>query len=141
MLFCLGSLSIKVVPFNVEDVSRETGFDFAAKDIMDQPRPREPAGEGDEKITFRGKLFPHRLNGLSELEQLHAMRQSGSPQILVRGDGANLGWYLIEKVHEHSTYLNPWGVGRQIEVTIDLVKSPNTPSAQSLLGMLLSLFG
>lgn len=141
MLFCLGALSIEVAPFNVEDATRETGFDFAPKDIMDAQRPREPTGEADEKIVFRGKLFPHRLNGLDELEQLHGMRRSGQPQILVRGDGANLGWYLVEKVHEHSQHLNQWGVGRQIEVTIDLVKSPNAPSAESLLGQLLSLFG
>ncbi|RFB80390.1 phage tail protein [Methylovirgula sp. 4M-Z18] len=141
MLFCLGPLAFEVAPLNADEFTRDAGYDYAAKDIMDQQRPREGVGEADEKITLKGKLFPHRFGGLDELTLLDNLRTSGAPQILVRGDGLNFGWYFIEKTNIRHTYLDPQGIGRQIEVAIDLVKSPNAPDAGSLLGQLMSLFG
>ena len=69
------------------------------------------------------------------------MRSKGDPQILVRGDGRNMGWFLIEQVHEKSGYLNARGVGREIEVTIELVKSPDGASPTAMLSTLMSLLG
>jgi len=141
MLYQLGSLTLDVTPFNAHEVSRETGHDFAAKEIVGAMKPREPVGEADEKITFECRLFPHRFGGLSELSALDAMRASGQPQILVRGDGLNRGWFLIEKVTEKESFLNARGIGRQIEVSITLVRSPAAANAASILSTLMSLFG
>jgi phage protein U len=68
------------------------------------------------------------------------MRASGEPQMLIRGDGAALGWFFVDHVHEQSEYLSASGVGNQINVTIDLVKSPDAASAESMLSMLMGLF-
>lgn len=140
MLFQLGALQVTLTPFNAHEVSRETGADFAAKDILGAPKAREFVGEADEKVTLSGRLYPHRFGGLDELEILHAMRVSGEPQILVRGDGANLGWFVVESVSEKSTYLDGRGVGRKIEVEIKLARS-DPAGPEGALAMLVSLFG
>ena len=124
MLYQLGALTFEVQPFNTHEVGRDSGYDFAAKDIVGAQKPREKVGEADEKIRFECKLYPHRFGGLDGLDALDAMRKSGEPQILVRGDGRNMGWFLVEQVREKSGYLNARGVGREIEVTIELVRSP-----------------
>jgi phage protein U len=141
MLYQLGALTLDVTPFNTHAVERESGYDFAAKEIVGAMKPREPMGEADEKITFECRLFPHRFGGLSELSVLDSMRASGQPQILVRGDGLNRGWFVIERVREKESYLTAEGIGRQIEVTIELARSPKGANASSILSTLMSLFG
>ncbi|PPQ37064.1 hypothetical protein SAMN06265338_11517 [Rhodoblastus acidophilus] len=140
MLYQLGALTLDVTPFNTHEVERETGFDFAAKDVVGGMKPREPMGEADETVTLECRLFPHRFGGLSGLSVLDGMRASGQPQILVRGDGLNRGWFLIEKVKETNAFLTREGVGRQIDVSISLIRSPVGASAGSILSTLMSLF-
>lgn len=139
MLYQLGSLTFEVWPFNTEETVRETRADFAAKDVLGSLRPREFMGEGDNSFTFTGRLFPEKLGGLSGLDALDAMRLSGKPQILVRGDGSNLGWWLVERVRESSSVLDPRGVGRIVDYEIGLMKSPSAPSVSSYLSTFLSL--
>lgn len=50
-----------------------------------------------------------------------------------------LGFVLITQVRETSTYLDPAGVGRMIEVEI-AVESADAPAASSLFEQLFSLF-
>ena len=137
MLFQLGGLQIDQ-GFNAHETSRDAAADFAAKDLLGTRKSREFVGEGDDKFTLTGELFPHRLGGLDELGTLDAMRASGQPQILVRGDGSNLGWWLIENVTEKSKFLDRSGVGRHIEVEIKLVKT-SAPDAGSFASFVLGL--
>lgn len=139
MLMQLGSVTFEVWPFNTDSYSRDTGYDFAAHDVMGTMRPRESMGEGDETMSISGRLYPHDLGGLEEMDVLHTMRAAGTAQILVRGDGRNLGWFLVEKVSERSSFLDKQGVGRLIEFDISLVRSP-APSAASYLAVLMRLF-
>ena len=82
-----------------------------------------------------GRLLPKRIGGLSELAELHAMRQAGVAMFLMRGDGRPLGWFAIEKVEEKSTYLARDGVGQQIDFSISLVRA-DRPSAASFVTLL-----
>jgi hypothetical protein len=141
MLFQLGPLTIDVAPFNADRLKRVAGADFAVKPVVGAQQPREFMGESDEKITLSGTLFPTRLGGLDELATLDAMRASGEPQLLVRNDGANLGWFLIEKVEEDVNLAGVVSaVGATLHYAIDLVKSPNAASAGSIIATLISMF-
>jgi phage protein U len=60
--------------------------------------------------------------------------------MLMRGDGAVFGWYVIEKMTDKHSYLDVAGVGRMIEFEIELVKSPNAASVASMISTLASLF-
>lgn len=141
MLYQLGALTMQVQPFNVHEISREAGADFAAKDVMGAMRPREFMGEGDEAITLTGRLFPEKFGGLGGLSALDQMRRSGVPQILMRGDGAVLGWFLIEKITEKGEHLDAQGVGRMIEVAIGLVRAPGPAAAGAYVSVLSRLVG
>lgn len=141
MLYQLGALTFEVQPFNTHAVDRDSGYDFAAKDIVGAAKPREKVGEADEKLRFECKLYPHRFGGLDELDALDGMRKSGDPQILVRGDGRNMGWFLVEQVHEKAGFLNARGVGREIVVTIELVRSTGGASPESMLSTVMTLLG
>ena len=140
VLFQIGLLQVEVAPFSINEWDYETGADFAAKEIVGAPKPREFVGEADTDLSFRGKVFPQRLGGLDELDLCEAMSTSGDPQMVVRGDGRVYGWFLVEKIQQKHATLDATGIGREIDVEIKMTKSPNAASAQSMLSTIFGLF-
>ena len=57
----------------------------------------------------------------------------------MRGDGAQMGWVVIEKVQENSSYLDVKGVGQVIEIDIAVRRSAK-PSNGSYFSLLSGLF-
>lgn len=136
MLYQLGLLTLDVVPFNTHEVDRVAGADHAAKDVVGTMRPREFMGEGEETVTLKGRLFPEKFGGLGGLSALDMMRKSGQPQLLIRGDGSVLGWFVIEQVSEASTALDGQGIGKVIEVSIQLARTPGPGNAGGYLSVI-----
>lgn len=140
MLFQLGAVTFEVFPLNVDKATREVGADYAAKDVIGAPKPREFTGEADETVELSGTLWPSKFGGLSTFEALQDIARTGEPQPLVRGDGAFYGWFLIDKVKEESTYLDARGVGRKIAFSASLTRSPRAASASGAMSTLMGLF-
>ena len=141
ILYQLGAFTFDVFPVNVHEVERQMGANYAAKDIMGAMRPREFTGEADDRVKLSGRLFPQRLGGTSGIGALQALTRTGEPQLLIRGDGEVLGWYLIEQVTDKHTFLDVAGVGRMIELDLELVKTPLRASASEMIATIASLFG
>ena len=114
MLFQWGALQFDITPFNVHEADQMTATDWARKEIAGAAIYREWVGEGDEEIALRGRVFPHRLGGLTELEVLESFRRQGKAELLMRGDGAVLGWYVLEKLSRAHRFLGADGIGQQI---------------------------
>jgi len=147
MLFQIGPVTVDSPgPFNATDTSEEFGADYAVKAVVGARQPREFTGPADAKMTLSGTLFPDlfaragHATGLHQIELLRSITNTGAPQILVRGDGKNLGWWLIEKVTQKSTKLAANGVGRVIAYDIALVKSSEAADPVSIISLLVSLF-
>lgn len=139
MLYQLGVLSIKVHPFNVSRVSSDAATDYVAKPVLGREPPMEYVGEGANTWRLTGDLFPRVIGGLNELQLLQAMRTSGRPQYLLRGDGTPLGWVVIEKVSTLAQYLGTDGVGQKITVDIE-VRRAGRPSRLALFSIVQGLF-
>ena len=145
MLFQLGAITFdrKV---DAEETDEDFGGDFAVKPVVGARQPREFMGPSDHKFTLSGELLPYFHNrvgigsGLDEVATLKAMAESGEPQILVRGDGTNMGWFLIEKGSLKSTRLSSQGIGHVIHYSLNLVESPVAASSDSLMTVLTQLF-
>ncbi len=147
MLYQLGPLTFDTPgPMNADRVSEEFGSDFAVKAVVGAKQPRENMGPADHKFTLSGELLPyfHARTGvgseLGALATLQAMAETGEPQILVRGDGTNMGWWLIEKGSIKSTNLSSRGIGNTITYDVNLVESPTAASAGSIVGLIKQLF-
>ena len=141
ILYQLGAFTFDVFPVNVDAVERQVGADYAAKDIVGAMRPREFTGEADDRVKLSGRLFPQRLGGVASIGALQALARTGEPQLLIRGDGEVLGWYLIEHVTDKHTFLDITGVGRVIELDLELAKTPLRASASGMVATVASLFG
>lgn len=128
MLMILGPVRFEVAPMNAHDITHSHSSDYVAKPVMGAAEPLEWMGEGAETWTIRGRIFPHRFGGLGDLCLLYEARRAGLPQYMMRGDGALMGWVVIESVTERSTYLDKGGVGRMIEFDVS-VRRASPPSA------------
>lgn len=131
VLYQWGPLQFMVRPMNVHEVDHETDTDWATKEIAGAAIYREWVGENDEVLYFRGRLFPYRIGGMSEIEIFEANRRAGIAQLLVRGGnpGDKLGWYVCEKLVRAHTFLSAEGVGQQIAFETQLARIP-TPAYQ-----------
>jgi phage tail protein len=128
-----GPLAFEVWPLNVHEFDHETDTDWAQKEIAGSAIFREWVGENDENIYFRGKVFPYRIGGMSELELMEANRRQGIAQALIRSggnEGTHLGWYVIEKLVRAHKFLSSEGVGQVIEfeAVFTRVPIPNDPT-------------
>lgn len=131
MLYQLGPLQFAKTPVGVKEYAREAEADFAWKDIAGGLRPAEAVGLGNDEITLRCAMFPHRFGGLTELQVLYSMLEAQQEQILVRGDGFSLGWRVLTKISELGTVINFEGIGRCIEVQLGLKRVPSPSAGQS----------
>ena len=132
-LYQWGPLAFEVWPLNVYEVDHETDTDWAQKEIAGSAIFREWVGEKDENMYFRGKIFPYRVGGMSELELLEATRRRGIAQMLVRGGadhGTVLGWFVIEKLVRSHKFLSSEGLGQEIdfEAVFTRVPVPDDPA-------------
>lgn len=140
MLYTLGSLTIDVTPFNVHEVTESGATEYASKPVVGAEPPQEFVGEGANEMALSGRLFPHAIGGLDELEILRQMRVSGKPQYLMRGDGKPFGWYVITSVSNRSSYLDGNGIGRQVDVSISMTRA-QTPASTSFFSLTSALLG
>ena len=147
MLFQLGAVTIDSPgPFNATDVSEEFGSDFAVKPVVGAMQDREFVGPADNRLTISGTLLPYfyqragQASGLIEIETLRGVTGTGDPQPLVRGDGTNLGYWLVEKVSTKSSKLSAEGIGMVVTYDISLVRSSTSATPAALVSMLESLF-
>jgi phage protein U len=123
-LYSWGTVQFEVHPLNVHEVDHSTATDWAKKEIAGAAIYREWVGENDEELFFRGRLFPYRIGGLENIEAVEAMRRGGMAEMLVRGDGRVLGWYVIERMVRQHTFLAPDGVGQVIHFEAIFVRVP-----------------
>lgn len=142
MLYQIGPVTVDVFPFNASEVERDGATDYAKKELLGRLPGREYVGEGDETLTLKGQVLPTKIGGLGEIEALHGLRRAGEQIMVVRGDGAVLGWFAVENVKESHEHLGADGVGQVVKHEIKLVRvdPPGGEAGAGLLGLLLSLF-
>ena len=150
-LYQIGAITMDCpMGLNPQEADEEFGADFAVKPVVGAQQPREFVGPADNRLTLSGTIFPFRFaaaggsSGQSEIALLKSYAGSGQPQPIVRGDGLNMGFYLIEKAQLKHRDLSRIGIGRRQSFAISLVQSPTGPSAQSLTNLLtgiISLLG
>jgi len=142
MLLCLGDVVFKILPIGLDEIDHAATASFAAHPVLGDMPSLEFTGKGPETWRIRGTLMPEFSadvgagDGQDDLNALHAMREAGLPIAMMRGDGVWGGMVAITRVAERSRRLNAKGVGRIIEVEIDVVRTPKPGPANYLLPLI-----
>lgn len=125
-----GPVQFELYPLNIHELDHNTATEWARKEVAGAAIYREWVGENDEQIDFRGRVFPEffegqgKPSGLSHLDQMDRMRRLGQAHMLMRGDGTNFGWYVIEKLARGHTFIDARGIGRQIAFEASFQRVP-----------------
>lgn len=139
----------RVFPVNIDSTDHNTASDWARKEILGAAVFREWVGENDEEMHLRGKLFPYYYAaalrnerggvqiepGVATIQLLDNMRKAGHVDLLVRGDGYQHGWFVIDRLSRASKSLGPDGIGREIDFEVVFTRIPR-PSPQTYLSSL-----
>ena len=139
MLMSLGPVRFEIYPFNTTDYGHDHEASFVEKPVLGARPPLEWVGEGSESWSITARIFPHRFGGLGDLKTLYQARAAGRPLYLMRGDGAQMGWVVIERVSERSSYLDAKGIGRVVDVDIT-VRRAGKPSNGSFFSLFAGMF-
>jgi phage protein U len=139
MLMTLGPIRFEVYPFNATEYDHGHETSFVEKPVLGARPPLEWVGEGAESWSIKARIFPHRFGGLGDLKKLYQARVAGRPLYLMRGDGSQMGWVVIERVSERASYLDAEGIGRVIDVDI-AVRRAGKPSNGSFFSAFSGMF-
>jgi uncharacterized protein len=139
MLFMIGAVPIEVWPFNAHEGSSSNEATFAEKAVLGRRPILEAVGDGASTLKFSGRLFPKKLGGLAELDQMQAQRAAQYAVPVMRGDGTPLGWFVITQVDVKSSHFAADGIGKVLEVEISL-KQSDPPGPVGIGAILSSLF-
>jgi phage protein U len=128
VLYQWGPIQFIVVGLNTHELDHDTETDWAHKEIVNAAIYREWVGENDETLYVRGRVFPYRIQGMTQLEAFELQRRSGITNQLIRGDGLIMGWFACQKLVRGHTFLSAEGVGQQIAFETVLVRVPVPPA-------------
>lgn len=123
-LMMWGPIQFQVWPLNYNEMDHETSTDWAKKEIAGAALYREWVGENDEIIYLRGELFPYRLGGLMEADNIDGQRRKGIANMLIRGNGDYIGWYVIEKFIRSHQFIGGEGIGQKVHFEAVFVRVP-----------------
>jgi uncharacterized protein len=132
VLYQWGMIQFIVVGLNTHELDHDTETDWAQKEIVRAAIYREWTGENDETLYVRGRVFPYRILGLTQLEAFELQRRGGIINQLIRGDGLVMGWFACQKLVRGHTFLSAEGVGQQIAFETVLVRMPMPPADQRI---------
>jgi phage protein U len=135
-----GAITFEIWPLNIHEVDHNTSTDWARKEIIGAPIYREWVGENDEEIHYKGRMTPvffarwGKNTGMSAMEAMEQLRLAGHADVLMRGDGYKLGWFVIDRLVRQHTNLSGIqryaGVGQIInfDVAFQRVPVPGDPT-------------
>ena len=132
VLYQWGAIQFIVVGLNTHELDHDTETDWAQKDIVNAAIYREWVGENDETMYIRGRIFPYKIQGMTQLEAFELQRRAGIVNQLMRGDGLIMGWFACQKLVRGHTFLSAEGVGQQIAFETVLVRVPVPPADERI---------
>ena len=138
-LFVIGGVRCELHPFNVDGVSDESEMPFARHQILGGRTAHERVALHDRRLRLEGKIFPRRIGGEAELELLESLHAEGQAVMVTRGQ-SKLGWYVLTKIDRKHVRLDERGVGRRVDIRIEMELSQPPTSSQGA-GILTRLFG
>lgn len=138
MLYSLGPIELKIVDtVNPTRGRASSAHPFASHDVLGTAPIYEDMGEGESRRTISCVTFPNDdlfSQGLSSIAALNLARSSGVPQLLLRGDGTLLGFFLITGVQETEETLDWTGVPGEVQIEIELTLA-EAPFADALFNL------
>lgn len=108
-----------------DELRRQTGFRWAGQERLTRDIAQQAVGQGEDKLTIKGAIFPGFKGGIGQLDTLRGIGRRLEPVSLVTGYGAVLGTWCLLSVDEDQSALLAGGIPRKQAFTLEFVKYGN----------------
>ncbi len=95
------------------ELRRQTEFRWASQERLSRRPAQQAIGQGEEKLTLKGVVYPSFKGGLKQLDTLRSIGAQLVPLNLTTGYGMVLGTWCLRSVHEEQDALLAGGIPRK----------------------------
>ncbi|WP_175649955.1 phage tail protein [Pseudomonas sp. Marseille-P9899] len=104
-----------------EELRRQTAFRWAGQERLTRSIAQQAVGQGDDKITIKGVIYPGHKGGLKQLDTLRSIGRNLQALSLVTGYGEVLGNWCLLSVEEEQSSLLAGGIPRKQSFSLEFV--------------------
>lgn len=127
-LLILQPLDPKAKPyyFNLDtaafaELRRQTSFRWASQERLTRSPAQQATGQGDDKISLKGSIYPLFKGGLGQLQTLRSIGRQLQPLSLITGYGEVLGTWCLTSIDEEQGSLLAGGIPRKQGFSLEFV--------------------
>ncbi len=92
---------------------------------MSRSIAQQAVGQGDDKISLKGAIFPGFKGGLGQLQALRSIGRRLQPLSLTTGYGEVLGTWCLTSIDEEQSHLLAGGIPRKQGFSLEFVSYGN----------------
>ena len=126
MLLSLGSFTFAVDSAAYDQLSLNAEYPWAKADRLGSTPQLQALGKEHRTVSVSGTVYPTYNNvGTDQVEALRELAAKMEPQILVAGDGRNLGKWCILSIKEDDSLFFEQGTPRKQAYSLELERYSN----------------
>lgn len=104
-----------------EELRRQTAFRWAGQERLSRSIAQQAVGQGEDKISIKGVIYPGHKGGLKQLDTLRSIGRNLQALSLVTGYGEVLGNWCLLSVEEEQSSLLAGGIPRKQSFSLEFV--------------------
>jgi len=104
-----------------EELRRQSGFRWAGQERLSRSVAQQAVGQGEERISLKGTVFPGFKGGLGQLQTLRSIGRRLQPLSLTTGYGEVLGTWCLTSIEEDQSHLLAGGIPRKQGFSLEFV--------------------
>lgn len=126
MLLSLGSFQFAVDSAAYDQLTIKAEYPWSKADRLGSTPQLQAVGKEHRSISISGTVFPTYNNvGADQVESIRELAAKMEPQILVAGDGKNLGKWCVLSISEDDSCFFEQGTPRKQSYTLELERYSN----------------
>lgn len=129
MMMSLGLFVFKLNTLPYQTLGRIVNYNWQENTRIGQRPVSQFLGLGKESMKLSGLLLPEVTGGISYLQTLEAMAESGRAWPLIEGSGTIYGMFIIESMTHDNTQINSNGQARSINFSVNLKRVDESQAA------------
>lgn len=104
-----------------EELRRQTSFRWAGQERLTRSIAQQAVGQGEDKFSLKGVIFPGFKGGLKQLDILRSIGRRLQPVNLTTGYGEVLGTWCLLNIEEDQSNLLAGGIPRKQSFSLEFV--------------------
>lgn len=104
-----------------DELRRQTAFRWAGQERLSRSIAQQAIGQGEDKLSLKGAIFPGHKGGLKQLNTLRSIGRNLRPLGLITGYGEVLGNWCLLSLDEEQSNLLAGGIPRKQAFSLEFV--------------------